>query len=101
MRLDLASLLLPPRADFVWREIHWPAELDPEIALAVLRQLATDHFVRFVALEVEANAEHVIHRIGVPAQAVDRVEQLLKALVPNSALTRANAQTSTTPGACP
>lgn len=87
MRLDLASLLLPPRAEFVWREIHWPAELDPEIALAVLRQLATDHFVRFVALEVEASAEHIIHRIGVPAQAVDRVERLLEVLVPNSALT--------------
>jgi hypothetical protein len=87
VRLDFASLLLPPRVEFVWREIHWPTELDPEIALAVLRQLATDHFVRFIALEVETSAEHVVHRIGVPAPAVERVEQLLKVLVPNSALT--------------
>lgn len=83
MRLDL----LRPCPEFVWREIHWPAELDSEIALAVLRQLATDQFVRFVALEVEASVELVVHRIGVPAEAVGRVEQLLTALVPNSALT--------------
>ena len=93
MPLDLSSFLLRPRPAFVWREIHWPAELDPEVALAVLRQLATDHFVRFVAFEVEASAGPVVHRIGVPAEAVERVEQLLTTLVPNSALTITGART--------
>jgi hypothetical protein len=94
--LDVPSLLRRPRPVFVWREIHWPAELDPEIALAVLRQLATDHFVRFVAFEVEASAELVIHRIGVPAEATERVEQLLTTLVPSSAVTIAGARSEFT-----
>lgn len=87
MRLDLATSLLGARPEFVWREIHWPAELDSELAVAVLRQLATDRFVRLIALEVEASAGLVVHRIGVPEQSVNRVEQLVAALVPNSALT--------------
>lgn len=87
MRPDLVTALLSPRTEFVWREVHWPAELSHAVALAALRQLATDHFVRLIALEVEASGDLVIHRIGVPAEVVDRVEQLLTALVPNSALT--------------
>lgn len=85
MRLDF----LRPRAEFAWREIHWPAELDTEVVLAVLRQLATDHFVRFVALEVEADADRVVHRIGVAVPSVEHVAQLLAVLAPGSALTGA------------
>ena len=88
MPLDFDSIFRR-RADFVWREIHWPAELAPEVAVAVLRQLGTDHFVRLIALEVEARDGAVLHRIGVPAPAAARVEQLITALVPNSALTPA------------
>jgi hypothetical protein len=84
--LDLDTLFRR-RADFAWCEIHWPAELSPEVAVAVLRQLATDHFVRLVALEVEAGDGVVIHRIAVPAPAAARVEQLVTALVWNSAVT--------------
>ena len=81
---------------FVWREIHWPAELAPEVAVAVLRQLGTDHFVRLIALEVEARAGAVIYRIGVPAPAAARVEQLFAALVPGSAMTPAGATSGAT-----
>ena len=87
MRLDLAKSLMGAGPEFVWREIHWPAELDPEFALAVLRQLATDHLVRLVVFEVEATDGLVVHRIGVPEQAMNRIEQLVAALVPDSALT--------------
>ena len=93
MPRNLAASLLGPRPEFVWREIHWPAELKPEVALALLRQLATDRFVRFIALEVEASAGLVVHRIGVPVEAVVRVEQLLATLVPNSALTIPGSRT--------
>jgi len=89
--LDLASMLWP-RPEFVWREIHWPAEVAPETAVAVLRQLATDHFIRLIALEVEASAGTVVHRIGVPAPATARVEQLFAALVPDCAMTSAAAR---------
>lgn len=75
------------REDFVWREIHWPAELAPDVAVAVLRQLGTDHLVRLIALEVEARDGAVVHRIGVPAPAAPRVDQLVTALVSNSAVT--------------
>src|SRR4051812_30681605 len=84
--------LRPPRPDFIWREIHWPAALAPEFALAVLRQLATDHFVGGIALEVEATAGLVAYGVGVPAESVSRVEQLLAALVPDSAITIARAR---------
>lgn len=87
MPLSLGSSLLRPRTEFVWREIHWPPEFQPEVALALLRQLATDRLVRVVAFEVEASATRVVHRVGVPDHAAERVEQLLAALVPNSALT--------------
>ena len=93
MPLDL-DLDLRPRPDFVWREIHWPAELAPEVAVAVLRQLGTDHFVRLIVLEVEARDGEVVHRIGVPAPAAARVEQLFTALVPNSALTQQRGELS-------
>jgi hypothetical protein len=86
--LDLDSIL-GRRADFVWQQVHWPAELAPEVAVAVLRQLGTDHFVRLIALEIEARDGVVIHRIGVPAPAAARVQQLFTALVYSSALTSA------------
>lgn len=76
-----------PQSEFVWREIHWPAELDPEVSLALLRQLATDRLVRLIAFEVEARGELLVHRVGVPEEAVGRVEQLVTALVPDGALT--------------
>jgi hypothetical protein len=94
MRLEL----LRPKPVFAWREIHWPAELEPEVALGLLRQLATDHFVRFLALELDADPERVVHRIGVPAVAVERVAQLLAVLVPDSALTGAGPRTEFSDG---
>jgi Type IV secretory system Conjugative DNA transfer len=85
VQLDFAALL-HPRAEFVWREVHWPAELEPDAALAVLRQLATDRLVRLIVFEVEASGGRVVHRVGVAEHAVSRVEQLLAALIPDSAL---------------
>jgi hypothetical protein len=84
---------LRPRPEFVWREIHWTAELAPELAAAVLRQLGTDHFVRVIALEVEARDGVVLHRVGVAASAAPRVEQLFTALVSNSAVTSTGPRT--------
>jgi Type IV secretion-system coupling protein DNA-binding domain len=84
--LDLRSILVRP-ADLVWRELHFPPELTPNVAVALLRQLGTDHFVRVVALEVEGCGGHIAYRVGVPAPATARVEQLVKALVPDTALT--------------
>ncbi len=83
MRLDFISR----RPEFVWRTIHWPHELPPEVAVALLRQLATDRLMRLMVFEVEAHDGTVTHRIGVPAPAVFRVEQLITALVPGSAMT--------------
>ena len=92
MPLDLDSIF-GRRADFVWREVHWPAELPPQLAVAVLRQLGTNHFVPLIALEVEARDGVVLHRIGVPAPAAARVEQLFTTLVYNSALTTGTRRT--------
>lgn len=86
MRLDLDTLL-KRRPDFVWRQIHWPAELVPELAIALLRQLGTDHFVRLLGLETEGRGGEVLFRVAVPAPATARVEQLVTALVPDAALT--------------
>ena len=86
MPLDLRSILFRP-AELVWRELHFPAELASDTGVALLRQLGTDHFIRHVALEVEGRDEHVSYRIGVPAPAIARVEQLIAALVPDAALT--------------
>lgn len=88
----LLERILRPRPRFVWREIHWPADLPPEVAVAVLRQLATDHLLPLVALEVGATSGAVFHQLGVPAPAVARVEQLFTALVSDSALTPANVR---------
>jgi len=84
--LDLRSLLFRP-AELLWRELHFPPEMPPDVAAALLRQLGTDHFVRLVALEVEGYGHHIGYRIGVPAPATARVEQLVRALVPDAALT--------------
>jgi Type IV secretory system Conjugative DNA transfer/TraM recognition site of TraD and TraG len=86
--LDL-GLVFGRRAEFVWREVHWPAELAPEVAVAVLRQLGTDNFVRLIVFEVEARDGIVVHRVGAPAASAERVEQLFTALVPTSAVTHA------------
>jgi hypothetical protein len=64
-------------------------ELAPDVAVALLRQLGTDRFVSLVALEAEADGKAVTFRVGLPAHAVARVEQLFYALVPQSALTPA------------
>lgn len=82
-----------PRPELVWRTIHWPTALEPERAVAVLRQVGTDHFVRLVALEVEATSGALVHRIGMAAAAVGRVEQLVAALVCDAALTPAAERT--------
>jgi Helicase HerA, central domain len=92
VRLDFAASLFAPRTVFVWHEIHWPAELEPASALAVLRQLATDRFIRVIAFEVEASGGRVVHRVGGPEHVLERVEQLLAALVPDSAVTAAGAR---------
>jgi hypothetical protein len=87
--LDLASLF-GRRQRFVWRELHFPLELTPDVASALLRQLATDHFVRFIALEVEGRGGQVVYRLGVPAVAMERVEQLVSSLIHDVAVTPAS-----------
>jgi hypothetical protein len=72
---------------FVWRQIHWPATVEPELGLALLRQIATDAFVRCVVLEVESDGGGLIYRIGVPTEAVPRSGALFAALLPDGALT--------------
>ena len=84
MRADLLSM--SRGADFLWRELHWPASLDEDTCVSLLRQLATDRLVRLVVFEVEATAGAVRYRIGSPEGTSDRVAQLVGALVPGSAL---------------
>ena len=79
MRISLVSFF--QSRSLVWRNIHWPAALDPESAIATLRQIGTDHYVPLIAFEVEGSAGSVSHRLGAPPTAVDRVEQLFGALV--------------------
>jgi hypothetical protein len=81
--------ILRRRPILVWREIHWPAELPAETAVTVLRQLATDRFVFLVVLEVESDAGLLFWRIGVPAEATTRVEQMVASLLPDGAVSRA------------
>ena len=90
MPLDLLGLLRP-HADFVWREIHWPSELPTEAGVGLLRQLATDRFVRHLVLEIEASGGQMTYRLGVAAEAIRRVEQLFTALVPHGAIVWATA----------
>jgi hypothetical protein len=84
--LDLLAALRP-QSDFVWLEIHWPSELPAEAATGLLRQLATDRFVRVIALEIEASGGQMTYRLGVAAEATRRVEHLFTALVPLGAIT--------------
>ena len=86
MRLSLPQIFRPQRP-LVWRNIHWPAALDPEHAVAALRQIGTDHYVPLIAFEVEASAGSVSHRLGVPPAGADRVEQLFGALISDAAMT--------------
>lgn len=86
MRPELPAIF-KPRSELVWREIHWPAELPPDRAVALLRQLATDQFVSLFVLEIEARGGLASYRLGVPAPAVARVADLISAVVPGSALT--------------
>lgn len=88
MPLELASVLRP-RAEFVWREIHWPADLPLDPPVGVLRQLATDHAVGRMAFEVEVQDGSVLYRIGVESHVLSRVEQLFTGLLPTCALTPA------------
>ena len=83
---DLASLF-GRRQELVWRQVHWPPKLSAERAVAVLRQLATDRFVRGLVLEAEGSDGGVVYRLGAPVLAVTRLEQLLSALVPETAVT--------------
>lgn len=85
MRFDAVSLSRGP--NFVWKELHWPASLDEDMCVSLLRQLATDRLVRLVVLEVEATDGTVRYRIGSPEGTADRVAQLVGALVPGIALT--------------
>lgn len=86
MRLSLPTIF-HPRRSLVWRTVHWPNELGPEQAVAVLRQIGTDHYVPLIALEVEASGDSVVHRIGTQPAATERVEQLFAALISDAAMT--------------
>jgi len=76
-----------PNLPLSWRRVHWPTDLPPTQAVALLRQLGTDHYVRLLALEVEGSNGAVTHRLAVPAVAVARVERVFGALLPDAALT--------------
>jgi Type IV secretion-system coupling protein DNA-binding domain/TraM recognition site of TraD and TraG len=93
--LDL-DLLYGRAPDLEWRDIHWPAELAPDVAVATLRQLGTDQFIRVIALEIETHASQLSFRIGVPAGAAGRVEQLFRALVTDGALAVGTQRTALT-----
>ncbi len=67
MRLSLPQFFGPMAAGL--EDIHWPAALDPERAVAALRQIGTDHYVPLIAFEGEASAGSVSHRLGVPPAA--------------------------------
>jgi hypothetical protein len=84
--------ILQARRSLVWRTIHWPVELDPERAVAVLRQIGTDQYVPTVAFEVEAAAGTVVHRLGTAPAAADRVEQLFAALISDAAITQSKSR---------
>jgi hypothetical protein len=78
-----------PSPEFVWREIHWPDELEPEAALGFLRQIATDRMIELIVFEIEGSGGDLVYRIGVPKPAIGRVEQLLAALLPEVVLAAA------------
>ncbi len=92
MRLEVFR----PKTPFVWRDVHWPAALAPDAALAFLRQLATDYAVQQICFEVEATPGGLSYRVGVRPQALERVEQLLDALVPGSAITVSESRSPST-----
>ena len=88
MRLSLPRLAVSQ--GLAWRQVHWPSTLEPEQAIALLRQLSTDQFVPLLVIETEGSTSGVTHRVGVRPQSVARVEQLFTALISDSALTRAH-----------
>src|SRR5689334_8210568 len=61
--------------------------LEAEQAVGLLRQLATDRYVPFLAVEAEGSAEGVEHRVGMAPAATERIAQLVEALIPDAALT--------------
>ena len=78
--------------ELVWREIHWPDELEPEAALGLLRQIATDRLIGLIVFEIEGSGGDLVYRVGVAKPALGRVEQLVAALLPEVALTAAPAR---------
>lgn len=83
-------VIFKARRQLDWLDIHWPPELDPENAVSLLRQLGTDQYVPLLAFEVEGTGGSLKHRLGVPTFAVERVEQLLRALLHDAAMTPAS-----------
>lgn len=75
-------------AELVWRRMHWPQELDPEMALRLLRQLAADRRNRLLVFEAEATRSGIEYRVATEPAAGQHSERLLRALVPGLELTR-------------
>lgn len=84
--LDL-RLFFRPHPPRIWCDLHWPSEVAPDVAAAALRQIGTDQFLSTIVLEVEAAQDRVAYRIGIPAPAARRTEQLIPALVKDAAIT--------------
>ena len=85
MRLSLAGLFSSPT--LVWRQLHWPTALDAQEAIGLLRQLSTDRYVPLMVLEADATKTGIVHRFGVRASSIDRVQELFQALLSDSAVT--------------
>jgi hypothetical protein len=79
-------------AGLVWRQLHWARPVEPERALAVLRQWAADGRSPRVVLEAVAEAGAVSYRLGTPGPALPAVRAVLAYTLPGTTLTEPTSE---------
>jgi len=71
----------------VWRQLHWSRPIEPERAVAVLRQWAADQRSPLVALEAVADRGAIGYRLATVRPALPTVQSALVHALPGTTLT--------------
>lgn len=81
--LPLLHRELPPE---VWFNLHWPREVEPDAALALLRDLAAHRRPAVIVFELLVTNGRVTHRLGTAEHDAKNLQRTVSAFIPGTLL---------------
>lgn len=83
--------------ELIWQRVHWPTPLNPNHALGLLHQLASESSRGRLVWEARGQHGKVSHFLGVPPESVQAVSTTIRSLVAGSELSKQPEPRTPTP----